>query len=399
MIQAIVFPLVALGAVLAIFTAYELTLMAASLPALWRRRRPEMPGRPVTRYAIVIPAHNEAALIGNTVRSVLESDYPGGLRHVVVIADNCTDETANEARRAGAECRERVDPERRGKPHALHWIFEQIDLTGFGGVVIIDADTIVERGFLRAMDARLQRGERAIQGYYGVMNPDDNWLTRLGVLPATLNNYLTFPGKRALGLSCPLAGNGMCFEAGIIRRLGWNAFTLSEDWEYYLILALDGCVVTSAPEAMIYGQVANSLKLGRAQRMRWMKGRMDALAIHWRPLLRKGLSERDLVSLDAMFDIARPTHSILFFWSVLFVVICTALALLTGGHYGLLAFAVAILAGQIGYFLAGFAVERPPLRTWLALAMVPWYLLWKVGVTMRALFNLRERSWVRTPRN
>ena len=97
------------------------------------------------------------------------------------------------------------------------------------------------------MDQRLQAGEVAIQGFYGVKNPDETWLTRLAVLPAAIKFHLCYPGKRLLGLSCPLAGNGMCFDAEILRRFGWNAVTLSEDWEYYLILAAHGYCVTPAP--------------------------------------------------------------------------------------------------------------------------------------------------------
>jgi cellulose synthase/poly-beta-1,6-N-acetylglucosamine synthase-like glycosyltransferase len=383
---------------LALCAGYDLVLMAASLPWLLRGpRHARLPSR--TRFLVVIPAHDEAGLIGETVRSVLASDYPAVLREVVVIADNCTDDTAAEARRAGATCLERVDLARRGKPRALNWIFTTLDLSCYDGVAIIDADTVVDAQFLSVMDGRLQRGERAIQGFYGVLNPDESWLTRLAGIPASLNNYFVYPGKRALGLSCSLAGNGMCFDAAIIRRLGWNAFTLSEDWEYYLILALHDVLVTSAPDAIIYGQVARSLELGRAQRVRWMKGRMQALALHWRPLLRKGLSERNLVPPDAMVDIARPTPAIQLALGLGYLSITMLLWLIGAVSASPVAFASAIVAAQIAYDLAGFASERPPLRTWLALAAVPWYLAWKSIVTMRALFSLHERTWEKTTRN
>jgi len=386
------------AAALSIGIGYELVLMLASLPALARGRRHDRPTAR-TRFVVVIPAHDEAALIGATVRSVLANDYPARLRDVVVVADNCTDDTAACARLAGAMCYERIQPDRRGKPWALNWTFGTLDLSRYDGVAIVDADTIVDPGFLREMDRRLQCGERAIQGYYGVLNPDDSWLTRLAGLPAALNNYFLYPGKQALGLSCSLAGNGMCFGASLIARLGWNAFTLSEDWEYYLILALAGVRVTSAPDAVIYGQVARSLELGRAQRIRWSKGRMQALAIHWRPLLRKALAERTILPLDALFDIARPTHAVLLAASLCFLAAMTCLRAVGAGSGVLPEVAAAIVAAQAAYFLAGFAAGRPPLRAWLALAGVPWYLAWKSVVTVRALTSLRERTWVKTTRN
>jgi 1,2-diacylglycerol 3-beta-glucosyltransferase len=387
------------GAVLAVFAIYEIVLMVASFAWLLVRRQPPMPETPTTRFLVVIPAHNEGKLIADTVESVRNADYPSAQLRVAVIADNCTDDTAAHARNAGAVCFERADPSRPGKPQALHWIFQQVDLTDVDSVVIIDADTVVDRWYFRIMDGRLRHGERAIQGHYGVMNPEESWLTRLSVLPVTLNSYLMFPGKRALGLSCPLAGNGMCFDAAIIRSLGWNAFTLSEDWEYYLILVTHGYQVTSAPEAVIYGQVARTLDLGKAQRMRWMKGRIDATNIHWRALVRAAATRFSLAPLDALFDVARPTHAILFVWSIVYVAVCGVVWLVHPPALGIFLCALAILGAQVFYFLAGLIVARPPLQTWLALAMVPWYLLWKVGVTLKGLLSLRDRAWVKTTRN
>jgi len=387
-----------LGGVLGVCAGYEIVLMLASLPSL-RRRRTGGPPRPRTRFVVVIPAHDEAGLIGATVRSVLAADYPASLRDVVVVADNCTDDTAARAALAGATCFTRVDPDRRGKPWALNWVFERLDLSRYDGVAIIDADTMVDPAFLGVMDAHLQRGERAMQGYYGVLNPDDSWLTRLAGLPAALNNYFLYPGKQALGLSCSLAGNGMCFDAAIVRRLGWQAFTLSEDWEYYLILALHDVRVTSAPEAIIYGQVARSLELGQAQRIRWSKGRLQALGLHWRPLVRKAFAERSIVPLDVLFDVARPTHAILLVCSVCYLAVTLSLWAAGLLPIALPALAIALVAAQAIYFLAGFIAGRPPLRTWLALAAVPWYLAWKSAVTVRAMAGLRERTWVKTTRN
>jgi len=187
----------ACAGVLAVCAGYGIVLMAASLPSLLRRR-PERPVPPGTRFLVVIPAHDEAALIGETVRSVLASDYPPSLRQVVVIADNCTDGTAAEARAAGAVCLERADPHRRGKPWALNWAFRTLDLSACDAVAMIDADTVVDAQFLRVMDGRLQRGERAIQGYYGVLNPDETWLTRLAGLPAALKRRILSENAAAL---------------------------------------------------------------------------------------------------------------------------------------------------------------------------------------------------------
>jgi cellulose synthase/poly-beta-1,6-N-acetylglucosamine synthase-like glycosyltransferase len=173
------------GAPLLAITLYQTVFLIAGLPSL-RRRSPARTQPPRSRFAMVIPAHNEAGLIGGTVTSLLQCAYPATLRDVLVIADNCSDDTAARARAAGAICHERHDLTRRGKPYALDWMMSRLDLNAYDAVVIIDADTIVDRRFLDAMDSHLVAGEVAIQGYFGVMNPNENWLTRLGVLPASV---------------------------------------------------------------------------------------------------------------------------------------------------------------------------------------------------------------------
>ena len=388
-----------IGVLLGAFAAYQFVLMLASLPWLCKRSKYPPFGAPSTRFLVVIPAHNEGALVGNTVRSLLASDYPRDMLNVVVIADNCSDDTAEHARRAKAECLERIDSALRGKPYALHWFFERYDLSPFTGIAIVDADTMVDTQFLRAMDRHLQHGEAAVQGFYGVMNPDETWLTRLAMVPANLKFYLNFPGKQALGLSCPLAGNGMCFKADILRHFGWSAFTLSEDWEYYLILATEGYKVTSAPDAIIYGQVATSLRLGKAQRQRWSKGRIDALRLHWKALLRKALRDRAIYPLDAIFDVARPSHSVLLSLTCAHFFVAAGFWLAGAASPGPTILASVVVLIQLIYFLTAFAIEQPPLRTWLALAVVPWYLLWKCMITVTALIGSRERNWVKTTRN
>jgi len=387
------------GGVLAFCTLYQTVLALASIPTFFRSETP-LTDPPTTRFLVLIPAHNEHAIIASTVASVLQSSYPAALRDVVVIADNCTDDTAALAAAAGARCLVRQDVRALGKPHALAWAITQTDIDAYDAFVVVDGDTTVDALFLKAMDRHIRRDEHALQGYYGVLNPDENWLTRLGVLPATLKFRLHFPGKRVLGLSCPLAGNGMCFSTEIIRRFGWNAFSITENWEYYVILTLNGYTVRSAPEAVIYAQVARSLKLGQVQRMRWMKGQLETMAKYWRPLLRQGLTEPSLAKLDALFEVARPSHSILLVWSVAFT-IATILAWAFGGASAASwpVFGGAILAAQVLYFAAGLVIERPPLRTWLALALVPAYLCWKLGIGVVSLLTLGDRRWLKTTRH
>jgi len=386
------------GVAIASLVAYQTVFLLLGLCV--RNRRLTSPGTsPQSRFVVLVPAHNEAKLIGQSVASIVACDYPRDLFELIVIADNCGDDTAALARQAGANVFERHDLTQRGKPFALNWAISRLDLNRYDAVVIVDADTGIHRQFLRAMDARLANGEQAIQGYFGVANHDENWLTRLSVVPASVKFRLHFPGKRVLGLSCPLAGNGMCFSVDVIRRFGWRAFSITENWEYYVMLTLQGIVTTSAAEAIIYSQVARSLKLGETQRLRWMKGQIETLAQYWRPLLKQGLFEPSALKLDALTELARPSHVNLLFMTLAYLALCVVL-----WSFGLdvqtwLVLASVLLALQALYFLVGLALERPPLRTWLALANVPLYIAWKLGVSLRGLLTLSDRTWIKTDRN
>ena len=125
-----------------------------------------------TRFHVIVPAHDEAQGIAKTVTNLLGVDYPRELFEVVVVADNCTDDTAARARAAGARVFERVDRERRGKGYALAHAFEATVAEGKAdAVVVVDADTVVSPNLLRAFDARLRQGAKAVQADYAVQQP------------------------------------------------------------------------------------------------------------------------------------------------------------------------------------------------------------------------------------
>lgn len=388
------------GMVLAAFTLYEIALAVLSVWQLWRERAvPASLGQGILKFGIIVPAHDEELLIGDVVSSLMGLDYPKDCYTVLVIADNCTDQTAIRARAAGATCFERFDAVRRGKPYALDWLISRIDLNAYDAFVIIDADTLVKSDFLRVMEAELNDGHPVIQGYFGVQNPDENWLTRLSILPGILKFRMHFPGKKLLGWSCPLAGNGMCFSADIFRRHGWKAYSIAENWEYYIMLLLEGYCPTSAERAVIYSQVAKSLKTGKNQRTRWLQGRIDTLARYWRPLAQRAFGGGGLMYLDALVELARPSHSILFLWSSLFFAAVAALDVAISVPQWLFWLAAGNLGLQVSYFLTGLVAQRAPLRTWFSLIMVPPYLFWKLGVSVGGLLNYRDRRWDKTERH
>jgi len=390
--------LLPIGILLGFFVFYQLALTVLSLLVLLRKRADVTP-ESVTRFAVLIPAHNEELLIGNLVRSIQRSDYPESAYTIFVIADNCTDKTAAVSREHGANCLERFDDEKRGKPYALNWALGQICIDDYDAVTIIDADTEIDSTYFANMSKALDRGIDAIQGYFGVLNPDENWLTRLSVLPAALRYKLQCPAKEFLHLSCPLAGNGMVFSASLIRKLGWNAYSIAENWEYYAIVTLAGYTVQHESDAIIYSQVTPSLKEGKAQRTRWLKGRIDTISRYAKQLISKSLRTRRLVYFDALIELVRPSHSMLFLSSILYLVICFIAWLFLSLPGAMLLFAIGMSGALASVFVCGLIVEKAPLKTWLSLGMVPIYLFWKLLVTLRGVLSFKDREWVRTKRH
>ncbi len=156
------------------------------------------------RFAVVVPAHDEARGIAATVASLLELDYPRALFRVIVVADNCTDATAERSLLAGAEVLEREDAERRGKGHALAFAFDRLARERWAdAVVVVDADTIASRNLLTAFAARLAEGDSAIQARYGVRNPDASWRTRLMTIAFAMFHELRSRARAARRLVRP----------------------------------------------------------------------------------------------------------------------------------------------------------------------------------------------------
>lgn len=390
--------LILIGLALAFYVTYDTLHFIISIISRHQSPLPT-PAPPKNHFAIIIPAHNEKLLIGHSLDSIHQSHYPPSHYRILVIADNCQDETAIIAHEHGAQVFERTDDTKTGKPYAIHWLLQQIDINHFDAFIILDADTIVHPDFLTAMNTRLIRGENVIQGYFGVMNPEETWLTRLAILPGILKFKLHHPAKNLLHLSCPLAGNGMCFTREVFHQQGWNAFSIAENWEYYILLTLHGWIVTSAEEAIIYSQVAPSLQSGRTQRMRWIKGRLHTLYRYWHALLAGGETRGGTVKLDALIELTRPSHSMLFLASLLYG---TTVELLwprehAAGTLPIIAWSLVGL--QVIYFTTGLIVQRAPLRTWLSLLMIPMYLGWKFSVSLAAFMDIRNTQWIKTKRH
>ncbi len=281
---------------------YLLTLTLLSV----RTRAPAGPP-PTCRFDIVVPAHDEAAGIERTVASLLDLDWPKGDFRVLVVADNCSDDTAVLARQAGATVLERRDEQHRGKGYALAHAFEASRAAGFAeALVIVDADSVVSRNLLASFAARLATGERALQAHYGVLNVEASWRTRLMAIALGSFHVLRSRAREKLGLSCGIRGNGWCVTHSLLRDVPYRAFSLVEDIEFGIEIALAMQRVSYCGEAQVLGEMVTSGRSAASQRRRWEGGRAVLVRSALPRLIRGAFRGRSVVCLDLAIDLLVP---------------------------------------------------------------------------------------------
>jgi len=373
-------------------TLYLLLLSVAGLRAAPLPRDPA-PGAGVEKnaaIAIIVPAHNESSGIARTVQSLCEIARRDGAATVVVIADNCTDDTADNARTMGARVLERRDDARRGKGYALDFAFCTLAGEGFYGYVVIDADTIAEADLLSVIRSHFAAGAEAVQTRYTVLNADQSPRTQLAELALCAFNCLRPRARHALGLSAGILGNGFALRQSVLDRVPYNATSVVEDLEYHLQLIAQGVRVHFADQTTVRGEMPVAAAGRSTQRSRWEGGRLRMLLDHAGPLARRSLGGqgRFLEPLLELLLLPLGYHALL----LLCLALVPALAARALGLFGLLVLAAHVIAaarvGGLSYArLGGIALH------------VPQYLAWKLAMLRRTLrASTTTTRWVRTDR-
>jgi cellulose synthase/poly-beta-1,6-N-acetylglucosamine synthase-like glycosyltransferase len=363
-----------------------------------RRSASPAPGAVQRRFEIVIPAHNEESGIAQTIESVRAIDYPREMFAVTVIADNCTDRTAELAQAAGARVILREDQARRGKGYGLAYAFARILREGHAdGLVVVDADTVVSPNLLRAFSARLKNGAHVVQADYAVRNPFDSWRTRLMAIALGSFHVLRSLARERLKVSCGLRGNGMCFTATVLKKVPHDAVSLVEDLEYGIRLGEGGYRVHYAAEAHVYGAMVAGATAARSQRRRWEGGRW-ALAKRDGPrLLSRAWVKRDPLLLDLALDLLIPPLSFIIFLDVLGLVASAALALARGAiGPSLIVWSLSGLFAA-GYVFRGWALSGTGAQGLVDLLCAPVYVIWKMTLLLKRSAD-RGDKWIRTAR-
>ncbi len=374
-------------------------LLILSLLSLTRRSiRHPAPDRSRS-FAVLVPAHNEGTSITGTIRSLLDVDYPSDAFDVVVIADNCTDDTASVAEREGARVLTRDVPGLRGKGHALGWCFEQLKGRGYEAFAVVDADSTVSRNLLSQFNTCLQEGAEAIQCNDQVKPQRGSWSSEAIRMGFALYNFVRPSGRSVFGFSSGLRGNGMCFSAGLLQRVPWSAISRAEDLEYSLQLALRGVRVVFAPDATVLATMTRDPKLAESQRARWEGGRLPLIRQFALPLLAAALRRRSLMVLDVLVDLVTPALVNLMVVALIGFMVAIAqwwfgdrsmriVALLWGVvvAFGVLHAAVGLRAAKSDTTLMSLA------------GIVPRYALWKIRLYGKLILRGDTGEWKRTAR-
>lgn len=239
------------------------------------------PAKKLHKYAVVIAARNEEKVIGNLLDSIAKQDYPGELLTVFVAADNCTDKTAEVARRGGAVCYERFDDEHKTKGFALQFLFERIEedygRQSFEGYFVFDADNLLKSDYISRMNDAFDAGEKLITSYRNTKNFDESWVASTYALHWLRSIRFNHRGRSVLRLATNIQGTGFLFANEIVRN-GWKYTSLTEDRALTADAVAQGYAITYNDAAEFYDEQPTSLKIALRQRLRWSKGHLLAFA-------------------------------------------------------------------------------------------------------------------------
>jgi cellulose synthase/poly-beta-1,6-N-acetylglucosamine synthase-like glycosyltransferase len=371
---------------------YLLALTVLSAPV-----EPPPPSGRTLRFDVIVPAHNEAAVLMRVIGSLQKLDWPSDRFRIIVVADNCTDATAQVAVSAGAHVLERRDPDRRGKGYALDFAFRSSRSRGWAdAVVVIDADADVSPNLLEAFARRIERGAEAVQAHYGVSNTLSSWRTRLLSIAKAAFHLVRSRARERLGTSCGIRGNGWCVTHRLLERVPYQAFSLTEDLEYGIALGIAGYRVHYADEAHADAEMVSRERDARKQRQRWERGRFQLIRSRTVPLLCEAWRQPSLVCLDLALDLLVLPLSYVVLNVAVLLVSAAGLALWYPGLHAWVWLGAGCALALVVHILRGWQLSGTGTQGLLDLARAPLFLGWKI-----LLMTSRERTsteWVRTKR-
>ena len=254
-------------------------------------------------YAVLISARNEENVIGQLISSVQGQSYPSERIKIFVVADNCTDNTADVARAAGATVYERFNTSLVGKGYAVNFLIDQLGYDypedSFDGYFIFDADNVLDADYITEMNKTFSDGYEIVTSYRNSKNYGDNWISAgysLWFLREA--KYLNY-SRMQLGTSCAVSGTGFMFSRRILEKTGgWKFFLLTEDIEFTISNVLGGEVIGYCHEAVLYDEQPVKFSQSWTQRMRWAKGYLQVFRKFGKSLISGVFKKRGFACFD-----------------------------------------------------------------------------------------------------
>lgn len=374
-----------------------LVLLAETLASLLPERPQPSTGGARPRVAVLVPAHDEALMIAGTIRGIQEQLAPGA--RLLVVADNCSDATADIAASLGAEVAIRNDPERRGKGYALAFGTRRLSEAPPDVVIVVDADCRLDPGSLEAIATRAHASGRPAQAAYEMLLPD-------GVVPPGLaiagfafkvKNGVRPGGLARLGLPCQLMGTGMAFPWRAIETADLANGELAEDLVLGLDLARAGFPAQFCPSARVTSPHPVSREGQQSQRARWEAGHLTTIFRRVPGLLLQAIRKGDVALLALALDAAVPPLALHVLLLTAVTTLALPLAALTGAFAPLLVGAGGLACLAAAVLLAWWRVGKDNLSL-RELAGVPAYIVAKVPLYSH-VFRGKTVSWTRSKRD
>lgn len=382
-----------------IITIYWLYQLMVSICSLVKLKDKPIIEEKNNKFMAIIPAHNEEIVVGNLIASLQKQNYPKDLYDIYVIADNCTDNTAEVARKAGAIVYERFDEEHKTKGYALDWFLKQKieENAPYDAFCIFDADNIVDVDFLKNMNKKLCQGEEVVQGYRDIKNPTDSWVSAgYAIFYWTMNRFYHL-ARYNLGLSPLINGTGFMVKFDLVKPTnGFDTVTLTEDIEFSLKTIISGKKLGWATDAIVYDEQPVGFKQSWSQRSRWTIGHIQCLQEYTKPLAGAVKKNKTLMNFDGLLYMM---GSIPMFIMTIVLLLINFVMFIFGGmtpmdllinclRYILPTFFLPIFVG-----IVIMIIERKPIRPMLkGLALYPLFLGSWLLINFKCLF-VRDTKW------
>ena len=384
--------------IITIYWIYQLVVSICSFITLKEKPLIEKKNH---KFLAIIPAHNEEAVVGNLIESLQKQNYPKDKYDICVIADNCTDKTKEVAEKYKVKVFERHedDPTKKTKGEALRLFLNTLlsdPKMDYDAFFVFDADNIVDKNFIKAMNKHLCQGEEVVQGYRDIKNPTDSWVASgYAIFYWTMNRFYHLARYNA-GLSPLINGTGFMVKFDSIRPTGWNTNTLTEDIEFSLKRIIQGKKLGWATDAIVYDEQPVKFKPSWSQRSRWTIGHIQCLQEYTKPLTKAAVHNKTLMNFDGLLYML---GSIPMFIITILLLVLNAISYLFNGMttsdfiLNILRYLIPTFVLPILIAIVIMVMDKKPVKKmWKGLLMYPIFLGSWLLINFKCLFK-RDTTW------